>query len=62
MTDVITPNVTEDIALKANGLIKAFGGLIATDNLSLSVATGEIHAVIGPNGAGNIINSIGNTQ
>ncbi|MDE0779490.1 MAG: ABC transporter ATP-binding protein [Alphaproteobacteria bacterium] len=52
MTDVIAPNVTKDIALKANGLKKAFGGLIATDNLSLSVATGEIHAVIGPNGAG----------
>lgn len=39
-------------ALEANGLIKSFGGLTATDNLSLSVDTGEIHAVIGPNGAG----------
>lgn len=39
-------------ALEAVGLIKSFGGLTATDNLSLSVATGEIHAVIGPNGAG----------
>tara|TARA_Y100001936_G_scaffold251546_2_gene307919 strand:- start:1665 stop:2423 length:759 start_codon:yes stop_codon:yes gene_type:complete len=33
-------------------LRKSFGGVHATDNLSLSVKTGEIHAVIGPNGAG----------
>ncbi len=38
--------------LKARSLIKAFGGLMATDNLSLEVAPGELHAVIGPNGAG----------
>jgi branched-chain amino acid transport system ATP-binding protein len=38
--------------LKARSLIKAFGGLMATDNLSLEVAPGEFHAVIGPNGAG----------
>ena len=34
------------------GLSKRFGGLAASDNVSLSVNTGEIHAVIGPNGAG----------
>ena len=34
------------------GLSKRFGGLAASDNVSLSVHTGEIHAVIGPNGAG----------
>jgi branched-chain amino acid transport system ATP-binding protein len=34
------------------GLSKRFGGLTASDNVSLSVNTGEIHAVIGPNGAG----------
>ena len=33
-------------------LRKRFGGLIATDDVSLTVATGEIHALIGPNGAG----------
>jgi len=38
--------------LEARSLIKAFGGLMATDNLSLKVAPGELHAVIGPNGAG----------
>ena len=33
-------------------LNKRFGGLIATDNVSLDVAPGETHALIGPNGAG----------
>ena len=43
---------TANPALAARTLRKSFGGLTATDNLSLEVATGEIHAVIGPNGAG----------
>jgi len=38
--------------LEANGLVKHFGGLLATDNLSLDVRAGECHALIGPNGAG----------
>ena len=38
--------------LATHGLLKRFGGLVATNELSLEIATGEIHAVIGPNGAG----------
>ena len=38
--------------LRAENLRKSFGGVMATDDLSLSVETGTIHAVIGPNGAG----------
>lgn len=41
-----------DVLLKAENLRKSFGGILATDNLSLAVETGTIHAVIGPNGAG----------
>jgi branched-chain amino acid transport system ATP-binding protein len=38
--------------LKVNSLVKSFGGLLATDNLSFEVESGKLHAVIGPNGAG----------
>jgi branched-chain amino acid transport system ATP-binding protein len=38
--------------LQVENLAKRFGGIVATDNLTLSVAVGELHAVIGPNGAG----------
>lgn len=38
--------------LKVEHLGKRFGGIVATDDLSLSVAEGELHAIIGPNGAG----------
>ncbi|TKT70991.1 ABC transporter ATP-binding protein [Afipia massiliensis] len=40
------------VALRAVGLRKHFGGLTAVSDVSLDVHTGEIHAVIGPNGAG----------
>lgn len=38
--------------LCVESLTKSFGGLVALDHTSLSVLTGEIHALIGPNGAG----------
>jgi len=39
-------------ALETRALVKHFGGLVATNNVSLSVAPGARHALIGPNGAG----------
>jgi branched-chain amino acid transport system ATP-binding protein len=38
--------------LQVENLAKRFGGIVATDDLTLSIAAGELHAVIGPNGAG----------
>ena len=38
--------------LVVNGLVKRFGGLLATDNVSIKLETGLRYALIGPNGAG----------
>ncbi|CDM24179.1 ABC transporter ATP-binding protein [Castellaniella defragrans] len=38
--------------LQTHGLVRRFGGFVATDNVDLSVAPGARHALIGPNGAG----------
>ena len=40
------------IALATHELVKNFGGLRATDHVSLTIHTGARHALIGPNGAG----------
>ncbi len=39
-------------ALRAEGLTRRFGGLVAVGDVSLSLSVGELHCVIGPNGAG----------
>ena len=41
-----------DPILDIRGLRKRFGALVATDDVSLTLLPGEIHALIGPNGAG----------
>ncbi|MBF0529243.1 MAG: ABC transporter ATP-binding protein [Deltaproteobacteria bacterium] len=38
--------------LETQGLTKAFGGLVAVNNVSMHVGQGEIVGLIGPNGAG----------
>ena len=41
-----------DIVLQTHGLVKRFGGITATNNVSMTIRRGARHALIGPNGAG----------
>ena len=43
--------MSDDI-IKVENLVKKFGELVAVDNISFSVAPGEIFGFLGPNGAG----------
>jgi ABC-2 type transport system ATP-binding protein len=38
--------------VRARGLTKAFGDVVALDGVDLDVAPGQIHGIVGPNGAG----------
>ncbi|EQD41169.1 branched-chain amino acid ABC transporter, ATP-binding protein, partial [mine drainage metagenome] len=38
--------------LEARDLSRSFGGVLAVNSVSLSVAEGELRGLIGPNGAG----------
>ena len=38
--------------LRVENLSREFGGVLAIENLSFTVARGDIHSIIGPNGAG----------
>ncbi|MFA6267013.1 MAG: ABC transporter ATP-binding protein [Pseudolabrys sp.] len=40
------------IALQTSHLVKRFGGLTATNDVSINIEAGARHALIGPNGAG----------
>ena len=39
-------------AVRARGLTKFFGDVVALDGVDLDVAPGQIHGIVGPNGAG----------
>jgi branched-chain amino acid transport system ATP-binding protein len=43
---------TGEVVLRTHSLVKRFGGITATNNVSLNVTKGARHALIGPNGAG----------
>jgi ABC-2 type transport system ATP-binding protein len=42
----------DDLAIRARGLTKRFGSIIALDGLDLDVPSGSIFGLLGPNGAG----------
>ena len=42
----------QDLTIQTHRLTKAYGDLVAVDNLNLSIRTGEVFGLLGPNGAG----------
>ncbi|WP_433447423.1 ABC transporter ATP-binding protein [Streptomyces sp. CA-142005] len=40
------------LAIRARGITKCFGDVVALDGIDLDVAQGQIHGLVGPNGAG----------
>jgi branched-chain amino acid transport system permease protein len=48
----IAGSVSSRPVLRAEGLRKSFGGIVAARDLSLTLAPGKITALVGPNGAG----------
>ncbi len=46
------PTASGSLLLEASAVTKRFGGLVANNNMSLSVKAGEVMALIGPTGAG----------
>jgi len=40
------------LAIRARGITKFFGDVVALDGIDLDVAQGQIHGLVGPNGAG----------
>lgn len=51
-TTTTTSTTTTELAVRAAGLVKAFGDVRAVDGIDIDVRRGEIYGVLGPNGAG----------
>jgi ABC-2 type transport system ATP-binding protein len=44
--------VTGGLSVRARGLSKSFGEVVALDGVDLDVKAGQVHGLVGPNGAG----------
>jgi ABC-2 type transport system ATP-binding protein len=49
---VAAAEADQDLAIQTHGLTKAYGDLVAVDNLNLAIRRGEVFGLLGPNGAG----------
>jgi ABC-2 type transport system ATP-binding protein len=52
METLLSESMRTLLAVRARGITKCFGDVIALDGVDLDVAPGRIHGVVGPNGAG----------
>ena len=50
--DARAANATGDIAIRAHGLTKRFGDLVAVDRVDLEVSKRQVYGFLGPNGSG----------
>jgi branched-chain amino acid transport system ATP-binding protein len=48
----MTPSEPGEVLLRGLGITRRWGGLVAVDKVSIDIARGSVHAVIGTNGAG----------
>jgi ABC-2 type transport system ATP-binding protein len=44
--------MSEGLAVRARGISKSFGEIVALGGVDLDIAEGEVHGLVGPNGAG----------
>ena len=49
-TTLARPDMPNGAAVRAEGLRKAFGRLVAVDGLDLTIDRGEVFGLLGPNG------------
>src|SRR5262245_1084140 len=56
MTETVPPQspdgASDEVVLEARRIIKRFSGLLANDEIDLTLRRGEVHCVLGENGAG----------
>src|SRR5690348_12562625 len=48
----VQPLGDTSLAVRARGITKCFGDVVALDGVDLDVAPGRVHGLVGPNGAG----------
>ena len=52
MVDAIVERTVDIPLCSMQGIVKRFGGIVATDHVDFTLLAGEVHALTGENGAG----------